>query len=341
MFSKNDVGKSCTTDPSQSEIRVPVAPRILMFTIVFLLSLPAVALGQGRGKPIEVKSVILTVIEHVETPAREQGVLTSIVRREGDQVAQGDLLAQIDDTRVQLSLKRAKIELAQAERESTNTLLVQSADKSLAVAKSELERAKNSRAQFSGSISESEIDRLTLLVDQAELKLAQTKHELSIAGLSLELKKNEVQAAAQEVEFRKVTAPFAGVVVDVRRNVGDWVMPGDAVARLVRTDRLRAEGYLSLNALRSDLAGAQASLVISLSGRAKAKFIGKVVFVSPEFDPITGQTRIWAEFDNSDKRLRAGMKGTMTAGPALGKSNAAKRPTTGIAPLRIKPIVAR
>jgi multidrug efflux pump subunit AcrA (membrane-fusion protein) len=40
-------------------------------------------------------------------------------------------------------------------------------------------------------------------------------------------------------------------------------------------------------------------------------FAGKIVFVSPEVDPITGQVRIWAEIDNRDGRLRPGQPAQM------------------------------
>jgi macrolide-specific efflux system membrane fusion protein len=54
-------------------------------------------------------------------------------------------------------------------------------------------------------------------------------------------------------------------------------------------------------------------LVIDPGGEQNT-FAGKIVFVSPEVDPITGQVRIWAEIDNRDGRLRPGQPARMAVG---------------------------
>ena len=61
---------------------------------------------------------------------------------------------------------------------------------------------------------------------------------------------------------------------------------------------------------RRAVPGKSVKLVIELAGKPKS-FAGKIVFVSPEVDPITGQVRIWAEIDNRDGRLRPGQAAKM------------------------------
>jgi macrolide-specific efflux system membrane fusion protein len=51
-------------------------------------------------------------------------------------------------------------------------------------------------------------------------------------------------------------------------------------------------------------------LVVELAGSAQ-KFVGRVAFVSPEVDPITGQVRVWAEIENRNGRLRTGQSAKM------------------------------
>ena len=41
---------------------------------------------------------------------------------------------------------------------------------------------------------------------------------------------------------------------------------------------------------------------------------GKVTFVSPEVDPVLGQVRFWAEFENADLSIRPGMIASLTIG---------------------------
>ena len=61
------------------------------------------------------ESVVVTLIEQVEVPAQEAGLLAKVAVREGQTVNPGDLLAQIDDTEARLKLKRAEIELETAQ----------------------------------------------------------------------------------------------------------------------------------------------------------------------------------------------------------------------------------
>ena len=53
-------------------------------------------------------------------------------------------------------------------------------------------------------------------------------------------------------------------------------------------------------------------LTIDLPGGAGAKLPGKVVFVSPEIDPVNSQVNIWVEIDNEELRVRPGMRAKMT-----------------------------
>jgi multidrug efflux pump subunit AcrA (membrane-fusion protein) len=63
-------------------------------------------------------------------------------------------------------------------------------------------------------------------------------------------------------------------------------------------------------------------LALDLPRRGKAEFPGKIVFVSPEINPVNGQVRIWAEVDNKDGILKPGLRTRMTLVPAPKKDTA-------------------
>lgn len=86
--------------------------------------------------------------------------------------------------------------------------------------------------------------------------------------------------------------------------------------RIIRLNRLRAEAFLASKTLPLDLVGRPARLVIDVPGKAPVSFEGKLVFVSPEIDPVNGQVRVWAEIDNHDLSLRPGQTGTLVIGAA-------------------------
>jgi macrolide-specific efflux system membrane fusion protein len=102
-------------------------------------------------------------------------------------------------------------------------------------------------------------------------------------------------------------------VVQIFRRKGEWVEPGDKVVRVLRIDRLRAEGFIAARDLQRDLHGAAATVTVALPGKGQVEVRGKIVFVSPEIDAVTQQVLVWAEVDNPAPQfvLRPGMKAAM------------------------------
>lgn len=261
---------------------------------------------------IEIPSALVKLIEQVDVPAREAGVLAAVAADEGQMVEEGELLAQIVDTEARLAEEKAQIELEIARRNAENDVNTRFANKSVEVAKAELRRSTESIEKYPKSISDSEMDRLRLIVDRAVLEVEQAERELEIAEFTRQIKENGYKSAQEKVERHRITAPIGGVVVQVNRHRGEWVEPGEMVVRILRLDRLRAEGFLPVRYLRHDLQDWQVKLTVDLPGNPGAEFPGKVVFLSPEIDPVNSQISIWVEIENKDLRLRPGMRAKMT-----------------------------
>jgi len=270
--------------------------------------LGALFAGGGSGGAIEVPSMVLRLIEQVDVPAREAGPLDTVEVTEGQMVQAGQILARIDDTEARTAQQRAKLEMAVAQAKSRNDVNIRFAKKSAEVAKAELRRAVESNEKYAKSVSDSEMDRLQLLVQKTALEVEQAQHEFTLAGLTSRIKETEHLAAQQKVERHQIVAPLAGVVVQVSRHRGEWVRPGDSVVRICRLDRLRAEGFLKAQHVHRSLQGQEVRLVVDLPERPNAEFPAKIVFVDPQIDPVNAQTRIWAEVDNGQLRLQPGMK---------------------------------
>jgi macrolide-specific efflux system membrane fusion protein len=281
---------------------------MLWLTMICLLLAPA-------DEPIEVDEALVTLIEQVEVPAREAGVLAAIDVREGQVVAVGDALAHLDDTQAQLTKKRAEIELDVARAEAENDVDVRFAEKSTEVTRAELRRASESMEKYKKSVSATELDRLRLEAERAALQVEQAQQELKVAGFTQRLKQNELDYAVWTLERLRIKSPLDGVVVEINQRPGEWVEPGETMFRVVRIDRLRVEAFLDAHQAAGLLVGRPVKLAIDAKGDATAEFSGKIVFVSPEVDPVNGQVRVWAEVENPDGQLRPGVHGKLSIGP--------------------------
>jgi macrolide-specific efflux system membrane fusion protein len=285
-------------------------PRLSAFLAVHLplFVLASLLPGVMRAQPIEVEEVLLAPIQEVEVPAQEAGLLQRVLVAEGALVKQGDLLAQIDDTDAGLLKNRAEIELDNARRNAGNDVKVRVATKSAEVAQAELQRGLESQIRYPKSVSETEIDRLRLTAEHAKLQVEQAKYELETAQLALRVQENQLQQAARQVERRKILAPVSGRVVQVFRQPGEWVEPGQAIARVLRIDRLKAVGALEGGRLGSDPTGRPVTLRVDLPQRGPVEFPGRVTFVHSEVNPVNGQLDFWAEIENPNLQLRPGLR---------------------------------
>ena len=215
-------------------------------------------------------------------PAQEAGVLVKIPVREGQQVAAGDLLAQIDDLIPQQQYNVAKYKLEVAKKQATDDVDVRYAAAAYLVAKKKLEKYLEANAKTPGTIPETEVDLQRLERDKFLLSFEKAQKDLAVAGLQKQVSEAELQAADVNVKRRKITAPLDAVVVELSRHEGEWVQAGDPVMRLVRVDLLRVEGFLNAMKYRaSEIQGRPVQVTVTLAHGQRETFPGKIVYVKP------------------------------------------------------------
>lgn len=287
-----------------------VLPYSRLITAVVLLLVAGPARGQSNSNdaPVNVDSVVLRLLHEANAPAQRAGVLTKLLAKEGDVVRKGDVLAELDERDAALVEQSARLELEIAKRKAENDIQVRFAAKANEVAAAELRRSEESVRSFPKSVSRSQMDVERLEVEKTALEREQAEHNQELSTMEVDVKKSAVNAARLERLLRRIAAPLDGVVVDAPAKLGEWLEPGQLAFRLVNVSRLKAEGFVTAADARRIAAGDQARL--RLPGEEQ-EFTGRVVFVSPEIDPINNQVRVWAEIDNGQQLLRPGQHAEM------------------------------
>jgi len=287
---------------------------ILLFVFLF----PSTVAAENQ-QPLLVDSVILAAVEEVEVPAQEAGILADLSVAEGAMVETGQTLARVDDAEARLERDRAQIELDNARRNAENDIKIRVAEAAAEVAAAELRRALEARKQYPSSVSDAEVDHLRLAVDHARLQVEQAKYDQQTAQLALRLQENALARAELKIERRQIPSPTSGRVVQILRQRGEWVEPGEPVARILRLDRLKAVGYLDARSGALDLTGRPVRLEVRLADDATpVQFSGTVTFVHSEVNPVNEQLDFWAEIANPDLRLRPGQKASLVILPSDG-----------------------
>lgn len=256
---------------------------------------------------IVVESVLISVIHSADVPARDTGVLSEILVREGTQVEAGTVLVKLDAVEAELTLKQVRRQLDIANQEYENYLRKLLAGKAAEVAASELKRAEEANKKYPETVSRTEVDRLRLVSEKAQIDIRLAEHEHRLLGMTAGLREIEVEQAEHGVERRHIRAPIAGTVVRIDSRLGEWVQPGASLVRLIDTRQLRAEAVLPAKYRHLDLSRCPVRVDVPGFTAEKTRPVeGAISFVHPEIDPVDGSFRIWAILDNREHGLRPG-----------------------------------
>ncbi len=274
-----------------------------------VLALSALACGANFAAEITAPGALVKLIDELDVPAPEAGTIIETPLREGAVVAAGDLLVRMDDAEARYVQEKARLDFAISQQRAASEIELRSAERNLVTAAAELKRAEEFRLRIQNGVTETELERLRLAHDQAQLAVDRTKQERELLSLATQQKKAEAEFAAERLERRRIKAIFPGVVVQVHKQRGSWVEPGERILRLIRLDRLRVEAQVDAAAARAALQGRPATFVREGD---KTAFVGRVTFVSPEIDPFTKKIRILAEIDNPQAALQPGFRGVLT-----------------------------
>lgn len=260
---------------------------------------------------------LVSLIEEVQVPAREPGVLDALEATEGLEVEANMLLGHIDDTEPQMELAIAKDDYEIARVQAGNNVSVRLATKAAWVAWADHQTAVEANEKAQGAISQTEVRRLQFDYERAGLAIEEAKLRHEIDGLTANARKTQLDAARSKVERREIHSPIDGVIVEVMRHAGEWVNPGDPIFRVIGLNQLRIEGFLdSAQFDAGDVSNRPVTVKARLARGREATFRGKIVFVDPAVRARVGDFRIWAEVENRQENqqwlLRPGMNVSMS-----------------------------
>ncbi len=263
-----------------------------------LIAQPSRTPSADRPSEAHLPHCVISMIDHVDLPAEEEGILRELVAKEGMEVDEGQVLGQLDQTSALVRMKAAEARLAVAEEKATNEANVKVARKLIELSRAEFEESQAINRRSAGTIPETQLRRQRVTMEKAELDAEAAEMEFRISGLELREAEAAVEAVDNELERREIKAPFDGVVLTLYRQRAEWVRPGDPILRVVRMDRLRVEGFLPADRYApEELDGADVEIRVPLVGGQQRNLSAQIDYVSPIIE-ASGNFRIWAEVDN-------------------------------------------
>ena len=231
-------------------------------------------------------------LEETTIYPRTSGYLKKWLVDIGDEVKEGQLLAEIDAPEVDQEFRQAEAALLQLRAK------LLTAQTNFKLAQVTLQRYE---ALPKEAVTKQEIDEFRAKADNAQSSIKVAEADIAAGEANLKRIK-ELQS------FAKITAPFAGTITARNIELGHLVTSGNGTSQslfqIAKTGIVRV--FLNIPQMYSSgiKQGQSAELVVrELPGR---KFVGKITRTSRAIDPITRTLRTEIQIPNDDHVLLTG-----------------------------------
>jgi multidrug efflux pump subunit AcrA (membrane-fusion protein) len=231
-------------------------------------------------------------------------MITQMPVKEGQSVEKGEMMAEIDTRSVEARRRIAAAEHEAAVAQAANDAEVDVANKAIEVSKADLDMTNEIRRRSPAAVPDAELRKVIFTYEKSQAQLKQATNEKEIARLTANAKQAQYEAASIEIELRQPRAPFNGLVVEVIKNVGDWVTVGEPILHIVGLDKVRVKGFVLVSgehgASHDEGIGKPVTITVDGAGGKKHSVKGVIGFASPVIEGVgtSRQFRIWADVDN-------------------------------------------
>ncbi len=282
--------------------------RTVMMTVVaaVVLAVSASALSQPPAK-VRLDEVRLETLEQMRRVTGElraqrrsrlatqaQGLVVMLDVREGDTVVAGQVIARLDAEQVELELARQQAELNALEATvQEREALAQRAGK-------ELDRVRRLRDEASASAQE---------LDDAMLEDAAARARLERAKADVETAARAADVLSKRLRDMEVRAPFAGRVVEIATEVGQWLGEGGVVLEMYDAESIEAwidvpERHIGRVLSAGEGETPPVHVIVAAAGSA---IDGEIIQVVPSADPLSRLFPVRVRVDDTLGRLQPGM----------------------------------
>ena len=222
------------------------------------------------------------------------GRVLDVLIEEGMKVEEGQILAHLDVTNTEASLRLAEAQLGSARSGLAET------QTQLDFSSRNLARTRSLAA--TKNVSEADLDQAKTDTDSLAARLARQQADVTVA-------ERQVAIWKQQVDDAIIRAPFSGVVVAKSAQTGEMISPVSAGGGFTRTGictivdmkSLEVEVDVSESYINRVAAGQPVS--VTLDSYPDSKIGAKVIAIVPTADRQKATVRVRVGFDQLDARI--------------------------------------
>jgi len=208
------------------------------------------------------------------------GRVGRILKKQGDRVGQGELLATLDMTSLELMQKQARAAMAVAQTAFQN-------------AKLNAERMK--KMLENKAISQMQFENTQLALDAADTQMKSAKANLDL-----------VDYTAKNAYMK---APFAGIIAAKNMEEGDMINPmmgmGQSILTLMDLSKVKITVDAPAEEIEKIRIGQKC--LVKISSRPGEEFVGEVYSKNLAADPLSKTFKVEVKIDNPEMKIKAGV----------------------------------
>ena len=246
---------------------------------------------------IDVDTCSVHLIDDIEIPAKESGVLAELNVKAGDAVPANKVIGTIDQTLLQIERERAERKLNVAREMASDTSTVDVSLKKYSLAKHEYE--VSARLAKKGSKSNQELMRSRYSKDAAAAEVMVAKMQKREAEGQARIEEVNLKQIRQMISNSRVETEFDGQVLEVFKHPGEWVNRGEPIVHFARIERVWVEGTVSADECNiQDVMGQKTIVTLKQAGGETVTFNGTIVSIPLKMEAAGSRFRVKAEVQN-------------------------------------------
>jgi HlyD family secretion protein len=266
---------------------------------------------QPRKEAIEATGTIEAT--SVDLQAKLAGTIKILLVKAGDQVKEGQLVAELSRNDLLAQRERDELSVVKAEtalndlESGARSQEISEAEANVNIARVNLQRAaddleKTNALVEAGAIPVVEYEKVQTAweICSNQLQAAESRLNLLLSGsreqaikaARLEVERNKAILKATEalLEDLKIYSPVDGVVMAKNFQAGEYVQPGQALATVINLDDLWIKVYIATDDLPQVVLGKEVTFTVSGLSRS-FKGVVEEIATKGEFTPRTIQTK--------------------------------------------------
>lgn len=266
-----------------------------LYQAIFFTSLVGLIMSCNKEEDVFKAAGVFETTE-VIVSSEANGKILDFSIMEGDELAKGSLVCQVDSTQLVLQIKQMKASINALEASKPN-MRAQIAATEKEIEKQEYEKERVEKLLAGDVATQKQLDDINAMLTVLRARLNSQKSSLStsIRAINAQImtKKVQIEQLQDQLNKCRILAPIDGVVLVKYAEQGEMTGIGKPLFKMADVDQMILRAYVTADQLASLQLGQDVKVYGEFGEEEQRSYSGKITWIASksEFTPKTIQTQ--------------------------------------------------